>query len=393
MADHEVGARTGGSRWYDLFSRGTRDWLRHNEKVREAVREQLPELVAGADVLSRPDNRTVQVPVRFIEHSRFRLDDPDEQQGAGQGDASAGDVLRPAQPGGEQTGSRGAGEGNGELTFLLEFRVDDIVDWLWDELKLPHLEPRAGGSMEEPTYVREGIDRRGARSRLDRRRTMKEAIKRRSVQGEDALPISDEDLRFRQLASRRRPTTHAVIFFLLDVSSSMDDHCRRLAKSFFFWALQGIRRRFASIETVFIAHTVEAWEFDESDFFRVQGEGGTRSSTAFNRVAELLDERYDPATYNAYLFYATDGHNFQEDRARSLELLARMAPALNFMGYAEVSHGNLHRLHTEVGGIWQQLAAANLAAGSYALAADTDIWPAIRAFFTDQIAEAEGAQP
>ena len=67
-----------GNRWYDLFSRGARDWLRHNEKVREAVREQLPNLVSGSDILSRPGDRTVQVPVRFLEHYRFRLRDPHE---------------------------------------------------------------------------------------------------------------------------------------------------------------------------------------------------------------------------------------------------------------------------------------------------------------------------
>ena len=72
-------------RWYRLFSRGARDWLRHNEKVRDAVREQLPEMIAGADILSRPSNHTVQIPVHFLEHYRFRLNTPDEQAGVGQG--------------------------------------------------------------------------------------------------------------------------------------------------------------------------------------------------------------------------------------------------------------------------------------------------------------------
>ena len=85
--------------WYELFSRGARDWLRHNEKVREAVRDQLADLLAGGDFISQPDQRTVQVPVRLLEHARFRLADPQKQSGAGQGNAQAGDTLRPADAG------------------------------------------------------------------------------------------------------------------------------------------------------------------------------------------------------------------------------------------------------------------------------------------------------
>lgn len=380
-----------GGRWYDLFSRGTRDWLRHNAKVREAVRDQLPELISGSDVLSRPGNRTVQVPVRFMEHAHFRLRDTGEQTGAGQGRAKPGDVLRPAQPMGPGRGGSEAGEGDGGVTFVLEFRIDDILDWLWEELELPNLQPRTGTTVETDTYVREGWDRRGARSRLDRRRTLREAIKRRTAQGADAVAILNEDLRFRQLARRRRPTTNALVFFVLDVSSSMDEHCRKLAKSFFFWALQGIRRQFTGVETVFIAHTVEAWEFEEAEFFQVHGQGGTKSSTGFERVARILDERYDPASYNCYLFYATDGHNFSEDRDRATARLLEIAPLMNFLGYAEVSHHNQRRLDTEVATIWQRVRAEGHPGGRYALCRDADVWPAIKTFFSDQAVPAEEA--
>ena len=85
--------------WYDLFSRGARDWLRHNDKVRAAVRDQLPELIAGSDLLPSAD-RTVQVPVRFLEHARLRLRTAEEAQGVGQGAGKPGDQLVPP----DQTG-------------------------------------------------------------------------------------------------------------------------------------------------------------------------------------------------------------------------------------------------------------------------------------------------
>ncbi|MBA1147591.1 DUF444 family protein [Ectothiorhodospiraceae bacterium WFHF3C12] len=379
----------GGNRWYDLFSRGTRDWLRHNEKVREAVRENLPDLVAGSDVLSRPGDRTVQVPVKFMEHARFKLRDSDEQTGAGQGNAKPGDVLRESQQRRGGAGKEGGGEGEGSITFVLEFQIDDILDWLWEELELPHLQPKQGNSIEADEYVREGWDKRGARSRLDRRRTMKESIKRRGAHPESNVPISNEDLRFRQLARRSRPSTNAVVFLLLDVSSSMDEHCRKLAKTFFFWALQGIRRQFSQIEMVFVAHTVEAWEFQEEEFFQVHGQGGTKSSAGLAKVQEVLDQRYDPGQYNCYLFYATDGHNFSEDREAAMAALEKLAPAMNFMGYAEVAHHSHRRLETEVAAIYDRLAAEGLPTGSYSMVEESDIWPAIKAFFSDQAADAD----
>jgi uncharacterized sporulation protein YeaH/YhbH (DUF444 family) len=126
--------------WYDLFSRGARDWLRHNDKVRSAVREKLPELIANSEVMPRADS-TVQVPVHFLEHSRFRLRDTGEGSGVGQGDGKPGDVLgRPAE--GEGKGAGGNDEGG--YQFVLELKIDDIVDWLWEELKLPNLKVKTG---------------------------------------------------------------------------------------------------------------------------------------------------------------------------------------------------------------------------------------------------------
>ncbi len=89
---------SGLTKWYELFSRGARDWLRHDEKVRDSVRENLPQIVAGADVIN-DTAKTVRVPVRMLEHYHFRLRKPEEQQGAGQGAAKPGDVLQgPAAP-------------------------------------------------------------------------------------------------------------------------------------------------------------------------------------------------------------------------------------------------------------------------------------------------------
>ena len=366
-------------KWYELFSRGARDWLRHDEKVRESVRQHLPQIVAGGDVMNG-SARTVRVPVRMLEHYHFRLRRPEEQQGAGQGKAKPGDVFSdPSKQRGP--GEKGAGgQDEGEVQLLLEFKVDDIVDWLWEEMQLPNLKARVGPS-EETDYVREGWDRRGARSRLDRRRSFKELVKRRAAPGATQT-FTDEDLRFRQLARRKQPAIHAVVFFLLDVSGSMSDRDRKLAKTFFFWVVQGLRREYRSLETVFVAHTTEAWEFTESEFFQVSGTGGTVTSTGLAKVREIIDARYNPNRCNIYLFYASDGDNSVSDATDSREQLTSLCADACYTGYVEVSSGLSRQLATETGRLFAELASSGCAAGSYALNDFEDVWGAVRHFFT-----------
>lgn len=387
MSDEDVKTiGSAGSKWYELFSRGARDWLRHDEKVRDAVRTNLPDIVAGADVINE-SARTVRVPVRMLEHYHFRLRKPQEQQGAGQGSVKPGDVL--AQPDRDRGNEKGqGGRDEGEVQLMLEFKIDDIVDWLWEEMQLPNLKARVGPS-EESDWVREGWDKRGARSRLDRRRSLKEMVKRRSHPGA-APTFTDEDLRFRQLARRRQPALHAVVFFMLDVSGSMSDRDRKLAKSFFFWVVQGLRREYRSLETVFVAHTTEAWEFSESEFFQVSGTGGTVASTGLNKVREIIEARYSPARSNIYLFYASDGDNAASDADEAREALKAVAEAACYTGYVEVSSGLARQLATETGRLFAELAGSGLAAGSYALADHDDIWNAVRHFFSGEQHAAEG---
>ncbi len=377
--------------WYELFSRGARDWLRHNEKVREAVQRSLPDLVGQADMMSSAPERTVQVPVHMLEHARFRLAElPFETHPAvGQGQGQVGDVMRPV--GGDPGASRGKGDnGKGDITLLLELNVDDILDWLWEELKLPDLAPRPNASINDQDYVREGWDRHGARARLDRRRTVKEAVKRRAVQP-DAPAFINEDLRFRQLVTRRKPATNAVVIFALDVSASMTEAERRLAKSFFFFVLQGIRRKYARVETRFIAHTTEAWEFSEADFFKVSGSGGTGASTAFRLALELIRQEYDPARFNGYLFYASDGENFTEDRQAASSSLAALTDVLNYVGYVETVPGAARTMETEMKMICGEIERRGAAIGTSVLMHPDDVWKAIRKFFVQQSQTSEAA--
>jgi uncharacterized sporulation protein YeaH/YhbH (DUF444 family) len=371
------GDSTTVSGWYELFSRGSRDWLRHSEKIREAVRDHLPQIVAESDIIN-DGSRTVRVPVRMLEHYRFRLRADSEAQGVGQGTAKPGDLLGPANTG-KQSGKGTGGTERGGAELLLEFKVDDIIEWMWDELKLPNLQPRIGQS-EEAEWKREGWDRRGARSRLDRRRSVKESVKRRALDS-SAPAFLDEDLRYRQLTRRRQPALRAAVFFLLDVSASMTESDRQLAKTFFFWVAAGLRREYRSLDIVFVAHTTDAWEFSEADFFKVAGSGGTVASAGLQKVNEIIEERFDSSSCNMYLFYASDGDNAVDDRESARVELERVAKLARYAGYVEISSG-LRNSHSETSKLFDAVSALGLPSGRCTIRDANDVATAVRHFFT-----------
>jgi uncharacterized sporulation protein YeaH/YhbH (DUF444 family) len=380
--------------WYELFSRGARDWLRHNSKVREAVRSHLPDLIAGPDLITGPHDRTIQVPVRLLEHARFRLADGRSLGGAGQGQGNAGDIVRPARAG--EGPPDGAGQHDGDIRLMLEFAVDDVMDWLWEEMHLPHLKPRRDAdaraqapqertspdrAAHDQELVRAGWDKRGARSRLDRRRTVKEAIKRRAMQGA-RIAFTNDDLRYRQLHWRPQPGSQALVFFVIDVSASMSQAERTLAKSFFFLALQGLRRQYAAVEIRFIGHTTRAWEFAEHEFFQVNGIGGTLASSAFRLTLELAKQRRDMV--NVYMFYASDGENFTEDRSAADQSLTELGRLLNYIAYVETAPGMPRAVASEMQRLCNALQQRGLPVASSILVDADDVWPALRKFLAHQ---------
>jgi uncharacterized protein len=178
------------------------------------------------------------------------------------------------------------------------------------------------------------------------------------------------------------------VIFALDVSGSMDEAQRRLAKQFFFFALQGIRRQYSKVETVFLAHAAQAWEFDESQFFQASSSGGTVSSSVARLALDVIQERYNPSRYNVYFFYASDGENAAEDRDEAKATLAKIAQQVNYAGYVETGGVATFRPRdTQLTEVFAELKGASLPVGISHLGAQDDVWRAIREFFTEQAAQ------
>jgi uncharacterized protein len=140
-----------------------------------------------------------------------------------------------------------------------------------------------------------------------------------------------------------------------------------------------------------VAHTTEAWEFNEPEFFQVSGSGGTVASAGFLKVREVMDERFNAARSNVYLFYASDGDNAVSDAQEARSSLAAIVADTCYTGYVEVSSGVSRQLDTETGKLYAELNAAGCAAGSYALNDFDDVWGAVRHFFTAHNQEPSGS--
>lgn len=371
-----------GSSWYELFSRGARDWLRHNEKIREIIKNKIPDLISDSDLNTDTNGRSINIPLKKLYHARFELNTNSHHDNycAGQGICQQGDLLIPKKKNSDSNEIE-ASNTEGEIQFSIEFNVSDFIDWIWEELKLPDLQIKNKLNINERYLVREGCDKKGTPSRLDRRRTIKEFIKRRVIQNKKTS-LSNNDLRFTQNKDRKNPITCAVIFFVLDVSASMSTEERKLAKIFFFFILHGIRRKYLTVEIRFIAHTTQAWEFTEKEFFQVTGAGGTGASSAFNLVLDIIKNEYDSTQYNGYLFYASDGENFTEDRAAATASIKELTALLNYLGYIETVPGIPRNTQTEMSSICMQVSKEECSIGNFVLNKQEDIWKGIKHFFS-----------
>ena len=373
-----------GSSWYELFSRGARDWLRHNEKIKEIVKNKLLDLISDSDLSADSTKRNIKIPLKILDHARFQLNSKNKNKNdnyvAGQGICQPGDILSPKKINTDSNEKEGSNS-DGEVQLLIEINVEDIIDWIWEELKLPDFQIKKKFNINDQHLVREGWDKKGIPVRLDRRRTIKEFIKRCSFQNKNTN-LSNHDLRFKQLKNRQYPISGAVVFFVLDVSASMSTEERKLAKNFFFFILQGIRRKYTKVETRFIAHTTQAWEFTEKDFFQVTGAGGTGASSAFNLALDIIKNEYDSSHYNIYLFYASDGENFTEDHVAATSSLKELGTLLNYVGYIETVPGIPRNSQTEMSSIFSQVSNEESSIGNFVLNKQEDIWNGIKHFFS-----------
>ncbi|MGC8493634.1 MAG: DUF444 family protein [Syntrophobacteraceae bacterium] len=367
---------------YDTISRGTTDAARHREKIKEAIKRNLPDIISDEAIITKSGDQIVRVPVRGIKSYRFIHRYTDGVQGGfGSGESEEGKVIgqRP-KPGNGRPGK--PGEEPGVDYLETEIELAELVEMMLDDIGLPNLQRKE--IMETAVtrgWKQDSIEKHGIVPRLEKKRTIKEAIKRtevlvqnlmlrsgmdeeacrwaleaaegdfdealerlrapgnrpgrRSVSDSGGLRIESSDLRFRTIEEDTEYQSNAVVIAMMDVSGSMDTMKKYLARSFYFWMTSFLRVIYKRVEIRFIAHTTEARLVDEHQFLHQGESGGTACYSAYELATNLIDTEYPTSKWNVYPFHFSDGEDWDVDRTvNSLEKMLARGVA-NF-GYGEI---------------------------------------------------------
>jgi uncharacterized sporulation protein YeaH/YhbH (DUF444 family) len=148
----------------------------------------------------------------------------------------------------------------------------------------------------------------------------------------------DDDLRFKVWDVHKETHSNAAVYMLMDCSGSMTTGKKYVAKSFFFWMVRFLRMKYQHVETVFIAHDVNAQIVPEQEFFTLSSAGGTCCSSAYRLAGEHLDQHHPSSSWNTYLFHFSDGDNWPSDNAVCKELVEALLAQCTMVGYGEIRY-------------------------------------------------------
>ena len=339
---------------------------------------------------------------------------------------SSGDqVDRPQGGGAGQGKGQASQDGEGLDEFLFTLTKDEFLDIFFDELALPNLVKQDLAHIEQYRRVRAGYTQSGVPTNINLARTMRGAAGRRIAVGgpyaaqlrallaeldekEDKLADDDPelellrheiarlrtkmekvpfvdtfDLRYNNRIRVPQPSTQAVMFCLLDVSGSMDEGRKNIAKRFFMLLYLFLTRNYERIEVVFIRHHTVASEVDEDEFFTSRESGGTVVSSALELMYKIAAERYPSSQWNIYGAQASDGDNWNDDSPRCRELLEqKLLPLTQYFAYIEITEGPAQNL-------WEEYAKLEAAQGGHfamrRITTVADIYPVFRDLFKRQV--------
>ncbi len=394
---------------------------RYQHQLRDAVRRA----VDGRGIRDMEKGEDIHLPRRDISEPAF-----------GHGSGGAREMVHPGnqeylrgdkieRPKGGSGSGRGSGQagdsGEGEDDFVFHLTKEEFMQIFFDDLALPRLTRTQLAETPEMKSHRAGFSNAGTPSNLSVIRSMRGAIGRRLAIGSgsratlaelveelaelSALPqtaareierhhlelqiaalrsrlaripyLDPIDLRYRNRVRTPVPTTKAVMFCLMDVSGSMDEARKELAKRFFILLYLFLTRHYDKIDLVFIRHHTQAQEVDEENFFHARETGGTVVSSALVLMDEIIRARYAPGDWNIYCAQASDGDNWHHDSGRCRELLTEtLLPKCRYFAYVQVAE--------EEQNLWEEYARVQEVQPHFAMrkvSEAAEIYPVFRDLF------------
>jgi sporulation protein YhbH len=333
---------------WSLHRKGHDDQKRHQEKVKEAIKNNLPDLITEESIIMSNGRDVIKIPIRSLDEYKIRYNyEKNKHVGQGDGDSQVGDTVARDGSGEGQGQGPGKGQGAGDLPgqdyYEAEVSLMELEEALFSQLELPNLQRKEADQNVVQHIEFNDIRRTGLTGNIDKKRTMLAAFKRNAMNGNPSFyPIYREDLRFRTWNEVVKPESKAVVLAMMDTSGSMGLWEKYIARSFFFWMTRFLRTKYETVEIAFIAHHTEAKVVTEDEFFTKGESGGTICSSAYRKALELIETKYSPSRYNIYPFHFSDGDNLTSDNARCVKLVQELMKVSNMFGYGEVNQYNRH---------------------------------------------------
>jgi uncharacterized protein len=323
---------------WSLHRKGQLDQQRHQEKVRDAIKNNLGEIISEEGIILSDGKKTVKVPIKSLEEFHFRFDfNKQKHTGQGSGESKVGDVLAREVPEKGPGKGPGAGEDPGVDYYEAEVTFEELASILFQDLELPNLDSKKTPILTNDAIEFNDIRKQGIMSNVDKKRTILEAIKRNAVHGQKKLEtITPEDLRFKTWEIKPRYESNAVVLAMMDTSGSMGNFEKYIARTFFFWMVQFLRSKYENVVIHFLSHHTEAKEVTEHEFFTKGESGGTRCSSVYSLALDIIKKNYNPADYNLYPFHFTDGDNIASDNENCVRLVNELLQYTNLFGYGEI---------------------------------------------------------
>ncbi|UCX04824.1 YeaH/YhbH family protein [Shewanella glacialimarina] len=397
------------------------------ERYKTQIKKAVSDAVTRRSVTDIDKGEQISIPTRDISEPSFRQGQGGSRERIhpGNDQFNRGDKI--ARPQGGQAGGSGDGDasdsGEGQEDFVFQISKDEYLELLFEDLELPNLQKNRLNKLVEYQTYRAGFTNDGVpaniniirslRSSLARRIAMSGSKKKRlnllvqqlaeleNTPGAKAelildlkaqidilqkqiakVPFIDTfDLRFNNYAKREKPSSQAVMFCLMDVSGSMDQATKDMAKRFYILLYLFLTRTYKNLEVVYIRHHTQAKEVDEQEFFYSQETGGTIVSSALKLMHEIQQARYPASEWNIYAAQASDGDNWSDDSPVCKNLLSQhILPLVRYFSYIEITH----RPHQSLWQEYQQLQQSfdNIAVQN--IKQVDDIYPVFRELFKKQ---------
>jgi len=370
---------------WSLHRKGYQDQQRHMDKVKEAIKNNLPDLISEESIVMSNGREVIKIPIRSLDEYKIRYNsDKSKHVGQGNGDSKVGDVVASGSGDGQTATGQGkkAGDQAGQDYTEAEITIEEIEKALFSELELPNLKQKEQADITTEKIEFNDVRKKGLMGNIDKKQTILTAIKRNAIKGKaEIAPIQNDDLRFKTWNEVVKPESKAVVLAMMDTSASMGNFEKYMARSFFFWMTKFLRTKYETVEIEFIAHHTEAKVVTEEDFFSKGESGGTICSSAYQKALELISQKYSPTRFNIYPVHFSDGENMSNDNERCVKLVQQLMEVSSMFGYGEV---NEHSRYSTLMTTYKKINDPKFR--HYVLKEKRDVYNALKSFFLKETA-------